>query len=196
MKALSPFRPELLFSANPVNISEYRAFVIPGGFSHGDYLRAGALAAHSPAMEDVARAAKKGLPILGICNGFQILCEARLLEGALVKNESGRFVDCWSDLTVQSENPFWGGGWGAGKIRLPIAHGEGYYHAPPEALKRLQDKGQIWLVYDKNPNGSLNGIAGIASGEGNVAGLMPHPERAMADWMGGSDGRLFFRFLE
>ena len=196
LKALAPFRPELLFSADGLNIREYRAFVIPGGFSHGDYLRAGALAARSPAMRDVARAAKKGAPVLGICNGFQILCEARLLEGALVENQSGRFADGWSALTVQNEAPFWGAGWGAKNIRLPIAHGEGRYHAPPDTLKKLEDKGRIWLSYDENPNGSLSGIAGIMSWEGNTAGLMPHPERAMAGWMGGAAGQLFFRFLE
>ncbi len=197
LKALAPFRPALLFSADPINISEYRAFVIPGGFSHGDYLRAGALAARSPAMRDVARAAKKGAPVLGICNGFQILCEAGILEGALVSNESGRFADGWSRLEFQNQNRFWASSCGRGKkIRLPIAHGEGRFFAPPETLKKLEGNGQIWLSYENNPNGSLNDIAGIISEAGNAAGLMPHPERAAHDWMGGSDGRLFFQFLE
>ena len=185
-------QPEFLHSSNRIEIKDYKAFIIPGGFSYGDYLRAGALARFSPAMQDLIQAGKKGLPILGICNGFQILCEASLLEGALMPNKQGRFLDEWSDLTVENQNDFW---WAEGKIKLPIAHGEGSYYVPQDQLKKLQDNNKIWISYQNNPNGSVENIAGVMNEKGNVAGLMPHPERALADWMGGSEGLSFFKNL-
>lgn len=189
-KAVQSYHPEFLISSEPVEIKNYRAFIIPGGFSHGDYLRAGALAARSKAMKDIIQAARRGWPVLGICNGFQVLCEAGLLEGALLPNKGGRFIDEWSELELKKSNPFWPAG---KEIRLPIAHGEGCYYAGPDLLKKLQDENQIWLSYKNNPNGSLLNIAGLSNK--NIAGLMPHPERAIAQWMGGQDGLSFFQNL-
>jgi len=166
--------------------------VLPGGFSYGDYLRAGALATFSLALRDLVSAGHKGWPILGICNGFQILCESGLLEGGLVANKGGRFVDGWSDLKVENYNSFWPA---KGKLSLPIAHGEGSYFISKDGLKKLEDQNQIWLRYKDNPNGSVGNIAGVMSKTGNVAGLMPHPERAVADWMGAEEGALFFEKL-
>ena len=191
-KAVKACHPEILISSEPIQIKSYKAFIIPGGFSYGDYLRAGALACFSPAMKDIIKAGKKGWPILGICNGFQILCESGLLEGALLANKEGRFIDEWSELNMENESSFW-------RIKknlcLPIAHGEGSYYAGGGLLKKLQDNNQIWMTYKNNPNGSVKGIAGILNKQGHIAGLMPHPERAVADWMGGADGLSFFENL-
>ena len=191
-KALKPFCPEFLSAEQPIEIKNYRAFILPGGFSYGDYLRAGALAARSPAMKDLVRAARRGWPVLGICNGFQILCEAGLLEGCLLTNAGSRFIDEWAALQVEAENVFWPA---QGEIHLPIAHSEGRYFISSEGLKRLKDKNQIWIRYRENPNSSLEDIAGLTNARGNVAGLMPHPERAVAEWMGGSAGLSFFTAL-
>ena len=169
---------------------------MPGGFSYGDYLRAGALAVSSPVMRDIIESAQKGWPVLGICNGFQILCEAGLLEGALLPNRQARFVEGWSVLQVENSNPLWGTEQGVKtEIKLPIAHGEGCYFLFEEGLKKLEDNNQIWISYKQNPNGSIKNIAGVMNKKGNVAGLMPHPERAVADWMGGTDGLSFFKHL-
>jgi phosphoribosylformylglycinamidine synthase len=164
---------------------------VPGGFSFGDYLRAGRLAAKSPVMKDVIAAAKSGRPVLGICNGFQILCEVKLLPGVLLKNNVGRFIDRWVDLKLQKKESFWYGAKDQ-KIRIPIAHGQGRYYADSDTLKSLQEKGQIWWTYEQNPNGSLLDIAGLTDESGRVAALMPHPERCVAEWMGGKDGFSFF----
>ena len=189
-KAVAKYQAEFLISSEAVEIKNYKAFIIPGGFSYGDYLRAGALASRSVAMKDIIEAGQRGWPVLGICNGFQILCEAGLLEGALLPNKGGRFIDEWSELEVKNENSCWKA---SPKICLPIAHGEGCYYAEEELLKKLQDQDQIWLKYKNNPNGSLCDIAGISNK--NIAGLMPHPERAVAGWMGGEDGLSFFENL-
>ena len=185
-------QPEFLVSSNRIEIKDYKAFIVPGGFSYGDYLRAGALACFSPVMQDLIQAGQKGWPILGICNGFQILCEAALLEGALLPNKQGRFLDEWTGLKVENQNTSWPA---QGEFKLPIAHGEGSYYSPPDLLKKLQDNNQIWLSYKNNPNGSVEDIAGVMNKKGNVAGLMPHPERAAADWMGGAEGLSFFQEL-
>ncbi len=176
---------------------DYSAFVLPGGFSYGDYLRAGALSAHSPAMQDIHKVAQEGWPVLGICNGFQILCEAGLLKGVLKINKSLRFIDEWVELELCHSCQEWGGGNGMTKktIRIPIAHKEGCFYIDEDGIKQLEDQEQIWWKYKNNPNGSVGSIAGVMNEKKNVAGLMPHPERAMAEWMGSSDGTLFFKDL-
>lgn len=180
-----------LWHADQFDAKAFDALVLPGGFSYGDYLRSGALAARATAMKSVREAADRGTPILGICNGFQILCEAGLLPGALTRNSGLRFRDQWVELEkVGSQSPF-GAKLGSGaRLRVPIAHADGRYMVSDETLKEIQDAQQIWLRYKNNPNGSRLGIAGVTNRRGNVAGLMPHPERAFHAWMGGEDGRL------
>ena len=171
------------------NIQDYEALVLPGGFSQGDYLRSGALAARSPVMKSVKEFADKGKPVLGICNGFQILCEAHILPGALLKNEHRRFVDDWVELEFISKSPFFAKDVNQKTIKLPVAHGDGRYYIPDEQVAGLIDNQQVWLKYkNHNPNGSFESIAGVLNSAKNVAGLMPHPERAIEKWMGGMDG--------
>ncbi len=168
----------------------FGALILPGGFSYGDYLRSGALAARAVAMKSVREAAAKGVPVLGICNGFQILCEAGLLPGALSRNRGLRFIDTWVDLGKVGGKTIFGGAVKKGdRLRIPIAHADGRFVIGDDALKAARDKDQVWLEYLDNPNGSIANIAGITNEAGNVAGLMPHPERAFHDWMGGADGR-------
>jgi phosphoribosylformylglycinamidine synthase I len=182
-----------------LDLTNVDGVVLPGGFSYGDYLRSGALAAHSPAMPAIRRFAAAGGPVLGICNGFQILCEAGLLPGALGLNVSRRFVCAVQHVRVAS--PPLSLRLAPGDVlTLPIAHREGRYYAPPSVLAEMWRRGQVVLQYCNadgevdpayNPNGSLDNIAGIANAAGNVVGLMPHPERAMAEWFGSADGRRF-----
>lgn len=180
--------PKWLWHEDTFNPADYSAYVVPGGFSYGDYLRCGALAAKAPVMKSLGEAAAKGAPVLGICNGFQILCESRLLPGVLVRNESRKFIDKWVTLKPTGRSAWLKDL--SKPLRLPIAHGEGRFHSEDDVLKKLNDKGQIWLKYEGGaPNGSLQDIAGVTNEAGNVAGLMPHPERAIHDWMGGEDGR-------
>jgi phosphoribosylformylglycinamidine synthase len=187
------------------SLAGFDAVIIPGGFSYGDYLRTGAIARFSPIMEAVRRFAAEGGPVLGICNGFQILCEARLLPGALIRNRSLQFrCEHIFVKTISAETPF-SGKIAPGKVlRLPIAHGEGCYFADEATLEDLQERGQIlWQYCDArgelteaaNPNGSLRSIAGICNETRNVAGLMPHPERASEALLGSVDGRLIFESL-
>jgi phosphoribosylformylglycinamidine synthase subunit PurQ / glutaminase len=184
--------PVWLWHRDTFDPKSVSAVVLPGGFSYGDYLRCGALAAKAPVMRSVAEFAKSGGPVLGICNGFQVLCEAGLLPGALVRNQNLRFIDSWVDLTLVQGSRQIGPDVEGVRVRLPIAHGEGRYQIDNSGLKRLQDLGQVWWTYNDNVNGSVGQIAGVLNEERNVAGLMPHPERAMAAWMGGGDGRSFF----
>ena len=183
--------PEWLWHQDRFNPREYDRIVVPGGFSFGDYLRSGALAARSPVLQSVREAAALGVPVLGICNGFQILTECGLLPGALLTNEHCRFVDEWIDLKVENEAK-----WAVGSKRsfkLPVAHGQGRFYASQDDLLKLKDQRQIWLSYSSvNPNGSLENIAGIMNEQRNVVALMPHPERAMHEWMGSASGRSFF----
>jgi phosphoribosylformylglycinamidine synthase I len=181
-----------LWHLDQFQVEDYDSLVIPGGFSYGDYLRSGALSALSPVMKSVKQFVDRGGPVLGICNGFQILTEAGLLPGALVKNESMNFIDDWVELRLENSTPYWAKE-AKSSLRLPIAHGDGRYYAPEELLKKIEDQGLIWLRYEKNPNGSLKNIAGVMSASKKVAALMPHPERAIFDWMGGTDG---WGFLE
>lgn len=186
------FQAEYLWFEDQFNVNDYDMVIIPGGFSHGDYLRCGALAAHTPVMKSIKEFAKKEKPILGICNGFQILCEAGLLPGALLRNDSLKFKDEWSLLKVKENKTAFSVNCKIDQtIRLPIAHGEGKYYAATETLKKMQDQEQIWLTYENNPNGSVLNIAGITNENKNVCGLMPHPERALYGWMGSTDGMYF-----
>ncbi len=173
---------------------EYSGFVLPGGFSYGDYLRPGALATHASALQDLCLASSAGWPVLGICNGFQILCEAGLLEGTLRVNQHERFVDKWVELTQCSVCKPWGG-LIKSPVYLPIAHKEGCFYATSDQLSRLHDEQRVWWQYRHNPNGSLKNIAGIIGKNKRTAGLMPHPERAVADWMTCTDGLVFFQNL-
>ncbi|MEO0248027.1 MAG: phosphoribosylformylglycinamidine synthase subunit PurQ [candidate division WOR-3 bacterium] len=178
------------------DLSGLDGLVIPGGFSYGDHLRAGAIAAKMPVMERVKRMAKEGKPILGICNGFQILCDSGLLPGALAKNVSMKFVCKWVELEVNNNSSAFTNLYRRGEtIRMPIAHGEGRYFCDDATLKTLQDNGQIAFRYVDNPNGSLADIAGICNREGNVLGLMPHPERCSERILGGEDGIRVFEAM-
>lgn len=183
------YKAEYLWHLDLFEEKNYEALVVPGGFSYGDYLRSGALAALSPAMKSVRAFAAQGGPILGICNGFQILCEAGLLPGALVQNEGRRFIDDWAELELVNQSPRFGTEVKKGAhVRMPIAHGDGRYYAPAEDLKKVLNEGLVWLKYVNCPNGSVANIAGVMNEKRNVAGLMPHPERALYPWMGGQDG--------
>jgi len=176
--------------------------VLPGGFSYGDYLRCGAMAAHSPIMRDVIAKAKAGTPVLGICNGFQILCESGLLPGVLMRNASLRFICRDVYLKVETDKTFFTNTYRAGEvIRVPIAHAEGNYFADAETLDRLEGEGQVVFRYcdkdgsvsaETSPNGAQRNIAGIADPTGRILGMMPHPERLYEDPLGGTDGRRIF----
>ena len=187
LKTLS-YSPYWLWHKDRFDPQHFDGFVIPGGFSFGDYLRPGVLAARSPVIQDLIAASQKQKPILGICNGFQILCEAGLLPGTLLPNVSLRFIDKFVGLEFISHSHFWQLQ-DTKCIYLPIAHGEGRFFAPYDTLKSMEDHEQIWLKYIRNPNGSLQDIAGIFNRAKNVAALMPHPERAIFTWMGSQDGQ-------
>jgi phosphoribosylformylglycinamidine synthase I len=185
-------KADYLWFENQFNVNDYDMVIIPGGFSHGDYLRCGALAAQTSVMRSIKEFARKGKPILGICNGFQILCEAGLLPGALLRNQDLKFKDEWTLLKVNETKTAFSKNVEKNQIiKLPIAHGEGNYYAEAATLKKLQDNEQIWLTYETNPNGSLLNIAGITNEQKNICGLMPHPERALFEWMGSQDGMYF-----
>ena len=187
------------------SLSGFDAVVLPGGFSYGDYLRCGAIARFSPVMKAVIEAAASGLPVIGICNGFQILCEAGLLPGALIRNNSLRFVcePVW--LRVETtDTPFTGKLERGDLLRMPVAHGEGFYFADERTLDALDAKSQIVFRYaddsgkttlESNPNGSLRNIAGICNEARNVVGMMPHPDRAWESRLGSEDGKLIFSSL-
>ena len=169
---------------------------IPGGFSYGDYLRSGAMAARSPVMRAVGEAAERGVAVLGVCNGFQILTEAGLLPGALMRNAGIRFVSRDVPLKVENSQSAFTARYAAGEeIVIPVAHHDGNYQADPETLDRLEGEGRIAFRYSGACNGSARGIAGIVSEAGNVLGMMPHPERAIEDAHGRTDGRRLFEGL-
>ena len=180
--------------------------ILPGGFSYGDYLRCGAIAKFSPVMESVVEFALNGGVVLGICNGFQILCETGLLPGVLMRNDNLQFRCEWVNLRVENtDSPFSSKMVDRQVVRIPISHGEGNYFASDSTLETMEDNGQILFRYssDKgellqsvNPNGSLNNIAGITNEEGNVLGMMPHPERCCDPILGGDDGLLIFESIK
>ncbi len=189
------------------DLRRFDCLLIPGGFSYGDYLRAGAIARFAPVMESVAEFARSGGPILGMCNGFQVLTEAGLLPGALLPNGSLQFRSQWVYTRVERSDTPWTIGIDDGTVlSLPIAHGEGRYFADPDTLERLEANGQVVFRYTdvmgnrepgSNPNGSINAIAGICNETRNVVGLMPHPERAFDQIIGGDDGlRILTSVLE
>ncbi|OGS49081.1 MAG: phosphoribosylformylglycinamidine synthase I [Erythrobacter sp. RIFCSPHIGHO2_12_FULL_63_10] len=166
---------------------------LPGGFSYGDYLRSGAMAARSPIMQSVVSAAEKGVPVLGVCNGFQVLTEAGLLPGALMRNAGQNFICRTVALKVENNQSLFTGAYDAGEIiRIPVAHHDGNYFADDDSLGRLESEGRVALRYAEPCNGSRNDIAGILNRAGNVLGMMPHPERAIEPELGSSDGRRLF----
>ena len=170
--------------------------VLPGGFSFGDYLRCGALARLSPIMEAVSAHARAGGKVLGICNGFQVLVEAGLLPGALLRNAGMKFICEQTELVVENAaTPFTRKYVQGARVRIPIAHGEGNYFIDDEGLSQLEGEGQVVFRYADNPNGSRNGIAGIVNAGRNVLGMMPHPERAVEALLGSTDGRALFESL-
>ncbi len=179
------------------NLDGFDAVMLPGGFSYGDYLRCGAIARFSPIMPAIIEFAKNGKPVFGTCNGFQILTEVGLLPGALKRNNSLKFVCKTVELTVENTNtPFTSLYKKGEKINLPIAHADGSYYADEELLAELEENGQVVFRYSKeNPNGSLNDIAGITNKQGNVLGMMPHPERAVEMLLGNEDGLRVFKSL-
>ncbi len=187
------------------NLEGSDCIILPGGFAHGDYLRAGAIAQFSPVMDSVYQHAQKGKPVIGICNGFQVLTEIGLLPGALLRNDTQRFRHEPVRLRIERKDTRFTHAYnGASIIEFPIAHGQGRYYASPEAIAELEAQQQVLFRYcdaqgnigaDSNPNGSLNGIAGIMNRQGNVMGLMPHPERRMNARLGGADGRALFQSI-
>lgn len=175
------------------SLSGFDGVLIPGGFSYGDYLRCGAIASFSNIMPEIKRLAAEGKPVFGTCNGFQILVEAGLLPGALIQNDSLKFVSKWQNLKVNNNSKFTTVFSENEVISLPIAHGEGKYIADEQTLSDLKENGQIVFTYvNGNPNGSALDIAGICNKEGNVLGMMPHPERAVESLLGGNDGQKMF----
>jgi phosphoribosylformylglycinamidine synthase len=186
-------------------VPDVDAIVLPGGFAYGDYLRTGAMAAHSHVMRDIVAKAKAGTPVIGICNGFQVLCEAGLLPGVLMRNASLKYVcrDVWLKVE-QTGTPFTGRFTAGETIRLPVGHGEGNYYADAATLDRLEAEGRVVFRYvdeagnatvEANPNGSQRNIAGICDKSRRVVGLMPHPERLIEPLLGGIDGRKVFESL-
>jgi phosphoribosylformylglycinamidine synthase len=187
------------------DLSQYDCVVLPGGFSYGDYLRTGAIARFSPVMEAVVRHAEAGKPVIGICNGFQILCEAGLLPGALIRNESLQYRCLWVNLRVENADTTFSAACRPGQVlAIPISHGEGRYYADAETLARLEAERRVVFRYcdaagqataAANPNGSTDNIAGIINARGNVLGMMPHPERACEALLGGEDGLYIWRSM-
>ncbi len=201
IERVTGFAPNMVWHGD-ANVPASDMIVLPGGFSFGDYLRCGAMAAHSPIMKDVAAKANAGTPVIGICNGFQILCEAGLLPGALLRNASLHFICRDVFLKVENDTSFFTKCYREGEvIKVPIAHGEGNYFADKATLDKLEGEGRVALRYcdahgkvsdASNPNGAQRNIAGIINETGRVLGMMPHPERLYEAALGGTDGRRVF----
>lgn len=178
------------------NLDQYDGILIPGGFSYGDYLRSGAIAHMSVVMNAIKKAAEAGKPVLGVCNGFQILLESGLLPGAMLRNKNLKFICRTVELSVENNKTMFTSAYEKGdKIRVPIAHGEGNYYCDDETLAKLQENNQIVFTYASDVNGSLSDIAGITNEKGNVLGMMPHPERAVDDLLGSADGLKLFQSI-
>ncbi|MFZ4524937.1 MAG: phosphoribosylformylglycinamidine synthase subunit PurQ [Chlorobium sp.] len=202
--SFSGVKPVMLWH-NDHDLQGVRAIILPGGFSYGDYLRAGSIARFSPVMKEVIEFAGKGFPVLGICNGFQVLLESRLLDGALSRNRDKKFLCCQTSIRPVNCSTMFTSLYKEDEVlSIPIAHGEGNYFAPPEVVESLEEHDQVVFRYtdaqglvtdEANPNGSLNNIAGIINRQGNVLGLMPHPERASEKRLGSLDGRGLFESL-
>ncbi len=197
-------KPVMLWH-NEHDLQGAKVIILPGGFSYGDYLRAGSIARFSPIMQEVIEFARKGFPVLGICNGFQVLLESGLLEGALSRNRDKKFLCCRTNIKPVNCSTIFTSLYKEDEVlSVPIAHGEGNYFAPPEVIESLEEHNQIVFKYtdslgqvsdEANPNGSLQNIAGIINRAGNVLGLMPHPERASEQLLGSVDGRRLFESL-
>jgi len=187
------------------DLSPYDCIVLPGGFSYGDYLRTGAIARFSPVMDAVAEFDKKGKPVIGICNGFQVLCEAHLLPGVLRQNDHLEYRCQWTYLKTENNSTIFTGKCRPGQVlKIPISHYEGRYYADDDTLKKLEDAGRVAFRYatpvgevtrEANPNGALNNIAGIINERGNVLGMMPHPERSCEDVLGSADGNIIWESI-
>ena len=202
--SFSGLKPVMLWH-NDHDLQGAKAIILPGGFSYGDYLRAGSIARFSPIMHEVIDFAGKGFPVLGICNGFQVLLESGLLEGALSRNRDKKFLCSRTSIRAVNCSTIFTGLYKEDEVlSIPIAHGEGNYFAPPEVIESLEEHDQVVFRYtdaqglvtdEANPNGSLRNIAGIINRQGNVLGLMPHPERANDKLLGSLDGRRLFESL-
>lgn len=178
------------------DLSRFDGILLPGGFSYGDYLRSGAIARFANVMKEVVKAAEDGKPVLGVCNGFQILLEAGLLPGAMKRNENLKFICRPTNLVVQNDKTMFTSAYEKEQvISVPIAHGEGNYYCDELTLARLKENNQIVFTYENNPNGSLVDIAGIVNEKGNVLGMMPHPERAVDELLGSADGLKLFKSI-
>lgn len=178
------------------NLNQFDGILLPGGFSYGDYLRSGAIAQFSNVMTEVVKAAREGKPVLGVCNGFQILLETGLLPGAMRRNESLKFICQPEELVVENTSTIFTTQYEKGEvISVPVAHGEGNYYCDEETLQQLKANNQIVFTYRNNPNGSVENIAGITNKEGNVLGMMPHPERAVDELLGSKDGLKLFQSI-
>jgi len=178
------------------NLDKFDGILLPGGFSYGDYLRSGAIARFSNVMKEVVKAAETGKPVLGVCNGFQILLESGLLPGAMRRNESLQFMCRTVELVVENGHTMFTTSLNKGDIiRIPIAHGEGNYYCDDTTLQQLRANNQIVFTYKNNPNGSVSDIAGIINEKGNVLGMMPHPERAVDELLGSADGLKLFQAI-
>ena len=196
LEAVTGVKPAMVWHGETSLPDGLGLIALPGGFSYGDYLRCGAIAARSPVVRAVVEAAERGMPVIGICNGFQVLTETGLLPGALMRNEGLNFVCRDVGLTIDNSQSIFTSGYAKGEsITIPVAHHDGNYFADPETLDRIEGEGRVAFRYTENVNGSSRNIAGLLNSAGNVIGMMPHPERRIEAAHGGTDGRRLFEGL-